>query len=118
MVDASHEHGGDITIQLYEGASHDFDDRARFTRRSRQIAKATEDARKRATSFSQSAEREISMNRTGASRCPTLPKETAPAQRARAVRTLSSRPSCRSLRCAAATRGVTSSADGKTLWLH
>jgi dienelactone hydrolase len=51
LVDASHEHGGDITIQLYEGASHDFDDPSAVHQKVEANAKATEDARKRATEF-------------------------------------------------------------------
>jgi carboxymethylenebutenolidase len=51
LVEASYAHGGKITIYLYDGASHDFDDPSASHQKVEANAKATEDAKKRATAF-------------------------------------------------------------------
>jgi carboxymethylenebutenolidase len=53
LVDASREAGGDITIQLYEGASHNFDDPSAKHQTVEANAEATDDARQRAVAFFQ-----------------------------------------------------------------
>lgn len=51
LVDASHEAGGDITIRLYPGATHSFDDPGRKRQKVEANADATEDAVERALRF-------------------------------------------------------------------
>jgi carboxymethylenebutenolidase len=51
LVEASRAAGGDITIQLYEGAWHSFDDPSPSHQKARANADATEDARARAAAF-------------------------------------------------------------------
>jgi dienelactone hydrolase len=51
LVEASYARGGTITIYLYHGASHDFDDPSASRQKVEANAKAMEDARKRAIAF-------------------------------------------------------------------
>jgi carboxymethylenebutenolidase len=51
LVEASYSHGGKMTIYLYDGASHDFDDPSAVHQKVEANAKATEDAKKRSVAF-------------------------------------------------------------------
>lgn len=51
LVEESRAHGGDITIRLYDGATHSFDDPGRKRQRVDANADATEDAVERAVRF-------------------------------------------------------------------
>ena len=51
LVETSYSRGGKMTIYLYDGASHDFDDPSTVHQKVEANAKATEDAKKRSVAF-------------------------------------------------------------------